>query len=274
MTSAVVDERIMVDSADSTPIALWRRGVGPPVVFIHGTGEDHHRWRPIVGRLAHDFTVYCVDRRGRGLSGDGDGYRLGAEADDIIAVVTRLGGAVTLVAHSYGAICAIEAAIELPHLTGLVLYEPPVPVASTVDRRPVAHRIQSAVDAGDLAEGLCLFLSDVIGMPRGHVDMIRRIPGFADRAGVATTIAREIEATAHYVLDRERLRALRAPLLLLSGEVSPRDLGDAVNEVAAVVPHGEVTVLAGQAHQAMDTDPAGFLAVLRDFLARIERTST
>ena len=91
-----------VTTESGTPLAYWRFGKGPPLVMVHGTAADHSRWGPVLPALEERFTVYAVDRRGRGGSGDSDGYAVGREVEDIAAVVDSLGEPVNLLGHSYG----------------------------------------------------------------------------------------------------------------------------------------------------------------------------
>jgi len=58
---------VTVTSADGTPIALWKTGSGPSLLVVHGTCADHSAWDKVVPLLADDFTIYAMDRRGRGL---------------------------------------------------------------------------------------------------------------------------------------------------------------------------------------------------------------
>ena len=71
-----------VVSEDGTPIAVWRSGEGPPLVLIHGAAADHNRWAPVLPALEERFTVFAVDRRGRGRSGDAPDYALEREYED------------------------------------------------------------------------------------------------------------------------------------------------------------------------------------------------
>ena len=87
-------------SRDGTPIALWRSGEGPPLVLMHGTAADHGRWRPVLPAFAANFAVYAIDRRGRGGSGDADGYSVVREFEDVAEVVDSIGGPVDLLGHS------------------------------------------------------------------------------------------------------------------------------------------------------------------------------
>src|SRR3712207_8822307 len=81
-----------VASADGTPIAYWRSGDGPPLVLVHGSFDDHNVWAPVLPAFEERFTVYAVDRRGRGGSGAGTGPSLESEAADIAQVVETIGG--------------------------------------------------------------------------------------------------------------------------------------------------------------------------------------
>jgi pimeloyl-ACP methyl ester carboxylesterase len=57
-----------ITSKDGTRITYRRSGEGPPLVLVHGTAADHGRWRPVLPALEERFTVYAVDRRGRGAA--------------------------------------------------------------------------------------------------------------------------------------------------------------------------------------------------------------
>jgi hypothetical protein len=92
-----------VASQDGTPIAYWRSGDGPPLVLVHGSFDDHNVWAPVLAAFEERFSVYAVDRRGRGGSGDGTGHSLESEAADIVEVVEWIGGQeeeVNLLGHS------------------------------------------------------------------------------------------------------------------------------------------------------------------------------
>jgi len=113
-----------VVSPDGTPIGSFQRGLGPPVVLLHGTGADASRWARALPALEGYLTVYAVvDRRGRGGSGDAAAYTLKREVEDVLAVLESVDAAATLPGHSFGGLCALEAATRRPRLTRLVLYD-------------------------------------------------------------------------------------------------------------------------------------------------------
>jgi pimeloyl-ACP methyl ester carboxylesterase len=105
-----------VRSPDGVVIGYERWGSGHPVVAVHGSDTTHRSWRPFADHL-DGFEVCAMDRRGRGASGDGDGYALAREVEDVRAVVTDVAGdstassdldGVALVGHSFGALRHFE----------------------------------------------------------------------------------------------------------------------------------------------------------------------
>jgi pimeloyl-ACP methyl ester carboxylesterase len=74
-----------VVSGDGTPVAYERDGEGPPLVLVHGTTADRLTWEFVLPELQKHFTTYAVDRRGRGESGNGDGYRIEREFEGYIS---------------------------------------------------------------------------------------------------------------------------------------------------------------------------------------------
>jgi pimeloyl-ACP methyl ester carboxylesterase len=86
---------------------------------------EHFSFRFVEPLLADRFTVYAVDRRGRGECGDSaDGYAIEQEFADVVAVVDSLAEPADIFGHSYGATVALGAAPLARHLRRLILYEP------------------------------------------------------------------------------------------------------------------------------------------------------
>lgn len=74
-------------SKDGTRIAYEQSGAGLPLLLIHGTGIDHTYWDPIAPTLEQYFTVFTMDRRGRGRSGDTEPYAIQREFEDVSFLV-------------------------------------------------------------------------------------------------------------------------------------------------------------------------------------------
>lgn len=210
-----------VKSNDGTPMAYHRHGEGSSLVLVHGTTADHTRWTPILASLERHFTVYAMDRRGRGESEDAELYTLEREFEDVAAVVNAARPPVNLLGHSYGALCAMEAALRTTHLHKLVLYEPPFPVEGIEMYPPGAReRLQALLKQGDREGLLVAFFQDIVHMPDKELARLRSEPAWQARLAAAHTLVREM-ADADYVFNPGRFRTLAVPTLLLVGENSP-----------------------------------------------------
>lgn len=168
-----------VTSADWTPIAFERTGSGPPLVLVYGPTLDRRFWElsDVRPALAKHFTVYAVDRRGYGESGDADLHDLEHEAEDVAAVVESIEDPSTLVAHSYGALTALKVALQTDNLRALVLYEP----AFTIDEgypplEALSENTKPMLEAGENEQAIVLQLR-AVGMPGAHIDAVRSTTG-------------------------------------------------------------------------------------------------
>jgi pimeloyl-ACP methyl ester carboxylesterase len=257
-----------VTSNDGTRIGFWKSGHGPPLLLIHGAVADHTTtWRSVLSKLEASFTVYAMDRRGRGASEDGPAYALQREVEDVLAVVDAVGTVVNVLGHSHGALCAFEAARHTDRLARLVLYEG-VPLRGSDDFRPgVIDRLEAKLAVGDVAGVLTSLLCEVAEMPAKDVEQLReQREAWSVRLGNARTVPRELRAYERYTFEAERFRAMHTPTLLLVGGESPaRELENA-RVIAAALGDARVAVLEGQQHTAMHSAPDVFVDEVVRFL--------
>jgi pimeloyl-ACP methyl ester carboxylesterase len=255
-----------VISKDGTAIAYRQRGAGPPLLLIHGTTADHRRWAGIAPQFEQHFTVYAMDRRGRGGSSDAPDYHLLREAEDVAAVLESIGEPALVLAHSYGAVCALEAALLTDQIRKLVLYEPPIPTGDAVYPPEVPDRMQALIDRGALEAALEVFMREVVRMPEHELAAYRQRPMWAGRIELAPTIPRELTIDRAYRFEPGKYAELSVPTLLLLGGDSPPFLRRGTEAVDAALPNGTVVVLPGQQHIAMDTAPDLFMDAVLPFL--------
>ena len=259
--------RETVTSVDGTPIAYWHSGVGPPLVLVHGTAADHSRWTPVLPVFKQHFTVYAIDRRGRGGSDDSGDYTIEQEFEDIAVVVDSLGEPAFLLGHSYGALCALEAALLARNVRKLVLYEPPIDVSDEQFKPPgVVDRLEAMLEAGDRDEVVATMLREVAGVPPEAVEHMRSLPAWQARVAAARTIPRELRAQEAYRFDPERFGDLGVATLLLIGGDSPATYEEAEKAVAEALPNSRIVVMPGQGHVAMDSATDLFTIEVLHFL--------
>jgi pimeloyl-ACP methyl ester carboxylesterase len=254
-----------VASRDGTPIGYRRGGAGPPLVLVHGTAADHARWAPVLPALEARFTVIAMDRRGRGRSGDAGDYAIEREFEDVAAVVDGAGEGTSVLGHSFGAGCALEAALLTDRIRRLVLYEPSFGMVAP--SAEVTDRLEALLAAGERDELLAYFMAQVAGASPQQVELMRSLPAWQARLAAAHTIPRELRADRGQRLDPQRVRDLAVPTLLLRGGESREVFTRAVEMVDAALPDSRVVVMPGQGHVAMDTGTDLFTAEVLRFLA-------
>jgi pimeloyl-ACP methyl ester carboxylesterase len=258
------EEHETVASKDGTPIAVWRSGDGPPLVLVHGTAADHNRWAPVLPALEEHFTVLAIDRRGRGRSGDAENYALEREFEDVAAVVGWAGDSVAVLGHSYGGVCALEAALRTDAIRRLVLYEPPMGFLASPPH--VVARLEALLAAGERDELVAYFMQQVAGLPAEQVELMRSLPAWQGRVAGAHTIPREERASREYTFEPGRFAAVRIPTLVLQGGESPEAFGVAAEAIRAALPDCRIAVMPGQRHAAMDTGTQLFTETVLGFL--------
>ena len=259
--------RVDVTSVDGTSIAVWVDGDGPPLVMVHGGLADHTRFDPLVGELRQDVTTFSMDRRGRGASGDATGYSIEREFEDVAAVVSavaaRSGGPVALWGHSYGANCAMGAAVLSDAVRSLVLYEPGLGFHYP---RGAIEATEELLEAGDEEAAISALLVRAMGATEEDLQAMRASPLWASRVATVPTILREIRAENDWVYQPGQFDKIASPTLLLAGSESPPAQDEATRRAAAAIPGARVRVLMGQGHFAIQSDPALVAKIIRDFI--------
>jgi pimeloyl-ACP methyl ester carboxylesterase len=256
-----------VTSKDGTPIAYWRSGEGPPLVLVHGTTADHSRWAPVLPAFEQHFSACAIDRRGRGGSGDSDEYAIEREFEDVAAVVDSLGEPAFLMGHSYGAVCALEAALLTRNVRKLVLYEPPMDVTGEGISPPgTVERLEALLEEGEGEEVVATMLQEAAGLSPEAVEYMRSLPAWQARVAAAHTIPREMRTSEAYRFDPERFTDVRVPTLLLIGGDSPAAFEEAEKAVSEALPNSRIVVMPGQGHAAMDTATDLFTTEVLRFL--------
>ena len=253
-----------VTSEDGTLIAYEQDGRGSHLVLVHGSFVDSLGWERVRPRLEQHFTVTRIDRRGRGGSGDSREYAIEREFEDVVAVVNAVGAPVLLFGHSFGAVCALGAAMRTDELAGLVLYEPPPLKCESLTSPELLERLERLLASGDREGVVRTFLAEAPRISPNEIEMLASAPTWPGRIAAAHTLPRELRSLEAYRLP-DQIGKLSTPVLLLLGGDSPAVFGRANANLEKLLPNSRSVVMPGQKHIAMDTAPDLLVGAVLDF---------
>lgn len=80
----------MIIRLNNIELFYEKTGSGPPLILLHGNGEDHFIFDEIAARLSEKFTVYCLDTRGHGKSSRVNSFHYEDMADDVVFFIEML----------------------------------------------------------------------------------------------------------------------------------------------------------------------------------------
>ncbi len=275
---------------------IWTSCHGPdrpgiPVLVVHG-GPGFLSLPPVVADLSADRPVFFYDQLGCGRSDrpeDSSAYSVEHYVDELAQVCDALSLATChLLAHSWGAMLAAEYLLRRRPggVRSLVLCGPllSTPLWERDQRRHI-HRLPprlrdiiAAAEADGRFDGPD-YQSAMTAYYRRHVCRLDPWPGFLLDAMARMNLTVYLSlwgpsefTTTGILKDADltpRLPEIRIPVLLTGGEhdeASP----DTLLSFRDALPKGELAVLPNASHMHHLEQPALFLAVVRDFLKRVE----
>jgi pimeloyl-ACP methyl ester carboxylesterase len=257
------------NSKDGTTIAFDTSGEGPPLIVVGGALSDRRAAATLAELLAPTFTVYAYDRRGRGDSGDTPPYTVEREVEDLQALVEHAGGTAFALGHSSGAVLALEAALETPGITKLVLYEPPFIVDDSRPPLPgdFVEHLRELTATGRRGEAVEYFMTTGVGAPAEAIPSMRESPYWPSLEALAHTLWYDGVIMGDNMvgkpLSADRWSSVTIPTLVIDGGGSPPSLRNAAHQLADVLPNGRRLTMEGQTHEV---DPALLAPVLTEFL--------
>ncbi len=252
-------------SVDGVELSVRQTGNGDPLVLVHGSLDGIGAFSLVELRLAEEYSVWVYDRRGRGGSGDSSEYALDREVDDLSAVITASGGVPHVVAHSYGAVIALQARLGGVPMRSLVVYEPPIN-GETIDPKQIAG-IQLAVDEGRIDDAIRDMATGLAGITGDELAIAMKVPPIRKslREG-ARVVGREIEAIRG--CEWSALPVTDVPTLILRGERSDAAVYPTNDQASRIASSGEITTLAGQGHLGHVFAPSAFATTVLEFADR------
>lgn len=245
---------VVFDRAGTTLSHQVRPGTGTPLVLVPGVMADAATWQPVTDAIELPNPVITLNRRGRAPSGAvGAGYSVGVEIADLRHVLDKLGHA-HLFGWSYGALIALEAALDTTQVRSVTAYEP----VSRPFAPDVVPQLRGAIAAGDLDQAVTLINTEVSGFSADYVSELRRSPAWRVLRPLAAPLADELGAINSHRPAFGSYRHLDIPVTLLLGALNENraPYGTAFAPFAAALPQANLVRLPGQGHLAHVETPA------------------
>jgi pimeloyl-ACP methyl ester carboxylesterase len=229
-----------VTVGDGVELHYVERGKGTAVLFIHGTLGDYSAWEGQLEPFAKTYRAIAYSRRYNYPNTNKlrPNHSAVVEAEDLAAFLKKLElGKVHVVGHSYGGYAALFLAVGHPELVRtLTLAEPPVVLGG--DRvedakERLVKRARAAFAKGDAEDAVRIIVNSA------REGVFDKIPEpFRKRL---LQNAKELEALVtsdnmYPSLNRDAVRKIAVPTLLLSGEKSPASQRRIDDELERLLP--------------------------------------
>ncbi len=258
-----------VTSKDGTIISYRQLGHGDGIVLLHGSMESAASHMGLASALADAFTVYLPERRGHMEDVDRSSYSMEREVEDLDALLRKTDTHFVF-GVSAGGLIALQAALDLPEIRKVAVYEPALIVNHSLST-DFLPRYEREIADGKIAAAL---ISGMLGgklgpaffslLPRFLMEsMTRKMlrqedataqPGDFTMRRFAPTLHYDFQLVAEMAEQAETFRALRTEVLLLSGSKSPGWLKLAITTLAKVLPNVHWVEFPGLDHSG-SSDP-------------------
>ena len=253
-----------VTARDGATIGFRQLGHGPGLVMLHGAMESAQSHMQLAEALADAFTIYLPDRRGRGLSGPaGAGYSMRTEVDDLSALLAAT-GAQNIFGVSAGGLICLQAALSLPTIRKVALYEPALIVNGSISTA-FLDRFDREMAQGNTAAALVTGMKGARmgppifnAIPRWLLESLTNAamkgedkkaqPGDVTMRALAPTLHYDFRLVAEMAETLDRYQAVQQDVLLLGGSKSPAYLKSALDALEKVLPHVERVEFPGLDH--------------------------
>ena len=277
-------KRSYVTASDGVRLYVEDTGSGDPIVFVHEFAGHHLSWETQVRHFSRRYR--CITYQARGwppsdVPADHESYSQARAADDIADVIGGVGvGKAHVVGLSMGATAAIEFAIRHPG-KGLSITAAGAGTGSTRDAATIARFRREAEEMAARIErdGIAalgeLYLAGparqqlLIKDPRGYAEFKAQ---FIDGASIGRALTmRGVQARRGPFFEREaELKAIQDPVLIVCGDEDDGTLDISVF-MKRHIPRCGLMVFPKTGHGINLEEPAGFNAVVGDFIHAVEK---
>lgn len=256
-------------------------GVGPPLVFLHGTGGHAEAYARNMEAHAKHFHVYAIDMIGHGYSDYPDiDYSIYTFVEHVSDFIDAVGGKVHLSGESLGAIVSSLVAMKYPQKIDRLVLNTGLPIVpSEQGRNELLHGLDiSKKAAGALTwEAVKTRLAFLMHEPEIMVtdELVDVRFKIYDRPGMLPIMGRIAQAvlgtitnleSAKDIFEPSNLKKIQAPTLILWTRFNPGQHMDVAEKGLELIPNAKLHVMEHSAHWPQWEEVEEFDQVHVDFL--------
>ena len=271
-----------------TRLYVVERGQGKPIVILHGgPGMDHHMFGDYLDPLASRYRLILVDQRSQGKSDRApeDTWTIPQMAGDVVALAEGLGlKRYTVLGHSFGAMVALQNAVDYPGAAALSIISGGVPSAKYLkgveenlrtfepeSLRPSVTASWERESSAETREDVGRLLHDQ--MPFHFANPVdpriaeyeARTPSAVYAPDVLRHFARQ-EYGGIEVLDQ--LHKVTQPALVLAGRSDRTCSVEAAKAISRGIPQAELEIFEHSGHMTFVEENERYISVVRAFIER------
>jgi pimeloyl-ACP methyl ester carboxylesterase len=258
---------------------IWvhQEGAGPAVLLIGGLGDPAESWQAQIDALSDRYRIVAPDNRGAGRSPlPPRGLSIPAMAEDAAAVLRSLEIPHAHVAgFSMGGAVAQELAIRHPALVRSLVLSGTWSVPHVYWRRVFESWMAAARTARSdrgLLESFFLWIYSREWHEDGTVDRLIEETLASPLAQEPDAFLAQAQACIDWEGAGDRLRDVTVPTLVIVGDADILCPPRLSQPIVAAMPHAELAVIQGGAHQPFQEKPDEYNALVAGFWARVDRS--
>lgn len=260
------------------------QGQGEPLILLHGGTGDYRSWEPQIKAFSQQYRVLSYSRRYHYPNNNpltAQYHSAYTEAEDLAAFIRKLRlRRVHLVGTSIGAFTALVLAVKHPEMVrSLVLAEPPIhqwvrntPAGEAAYKEFMTAIWEPATEAfrtGDDQGAMRILVDGFAGtrrfdnLPLEGRDAIMQNSRFFK--------ANTSSSDPFPNLSKDKVRRLRIPILIITGENTIKIHKLVNEELARLLPKAEQAIIPKAGHGSARDNPPAFNDAVLKFLANHRR---
>jgi esterase len=260
------------------PMAYQESGSGTPLILVHGSINDYRYWNSQIPVFAAHYRVIAVSLRHyfpEPWDGRGEDFSILQHADDLAEFTRALDlGRVHLLGHSRGGAVVLNVAARhaevirtliLVDASGLEALLPDTPEsrALAVEGLQLRERLAADLAKGDREAAVRAYVEALSGPGRWLQISPDQKSILLDNAATA------IRPEGRPLLSCEAIGEFRFPILLLTGERSPKRYGEMLRAMRGCLPESmaEPIIIPNASHAMNRENPQAFDAAVLEFLS-------